>query len=268
MSTETTTTDTKTPLVESQTFYATTGTFQILCVKAELALRLQAELRTANTALREAEGKVAEMRAWFMSSIKYMWQNETREVAWDSTMVAGKGYDFFGWEDLRWELILPWAKFAVWPSEGKWSVYGGRDGGFNKDQTSQEEAMKLAESWALAEFEGSTTLGVGWRSPEEVKELEATITNLGSALDKLRLNHGEECRQMIETSKEHIENCAELACKNAELSREVERLKRERGQLRTDVGECRAMLCQLQLEILERDKSLRSAPKPLEIQGE
>ncbi len=92
-----------------------------------------------------------------------------------------------------------------------------------------------------------------------MKELEATITNLGSALDKLRLNHGEECRQMIETSKEHIENCTALTAKNAELSREVERLKGERGQLRTDVGECRAMLCQSQLEILEREKSLRSA---------
>lgn len=77
-------------------------------------------------------------------TIALAWQ-DTREVKFDSTVLFGLGYDFDGWELFRSEIHTPAGSWAVWSSNGKYSAYGGPDGGmwFEKFDTSEaaEEAV-------------------------------------------------------------------------------------------------------------------------------
>ena len=77
---------------------------------------------------------------------------DTYEVHFDSTVLMGHGYDWFGWENLRWETHTPYGSFAIWPDtfpSGKvWSAYGGPDGLLAMWRFKSEgEAQAAVERW-------------------------------------------------------------------------------------------------------------------------
>ena len=58
-----------------------------------------------------------------------LWE-DSREVRMDDTMMFGHGYDWDGWESLRWELHTRAGSFAIWPAHGTYSAYGGNEGSY------------------------------------------------------------------------------------------------------------------------------------------
>ena len=54
---------------------------------------------------------------------------DTREVEFDPTVILSPDqYDFSGWDCMRMEIHTPSGAWAVWPSGGKFSLYGGPNG--------------------------------------------------------------------------------------------------------------------------------------------
>lgn len=89
-----------------------------------------------------------------VSAIDYMWE-DTRDVIFDDTMVFGKGYDFDGLENLRWEIHTKHGSYAIWPTgwKNEWSAYGGNEGCYwNQAFTSEREA-KIAIVRHISEIE-------------------------------------------------------------------------------------------------------------------
>ena len=83
----------------------------MLADKADAAERLVGEL--------EAAAKGAMALAW----------TDTREVEFDPTVILSPDqYDFSGWDCMRMEIHTPSGAWAVWPSGGKFSLYGGPNG--------------------------------------------------------------------------------------------------------------------------------------------
>ncbi len=150
------------------------------------------DLLTTNTALREAEGKVAEMRAALDESLPALRMLENQFAS--SLSCDSRSHD----ED------RPWRKRI-------------------------NRLISLTED--------STTLGIGWRSPEEWASLLKNEHDLSDAYIRLRsiLNAFDTPEApTAEHVWEHTERKAsELTAKNAELSREVERLKGEVVKLHT-----------------------------------
>ena len=96
-------------------------------------------VRTPHTAA--ADGR------WGVSGLKLEWECSD-DVMLDDSIVFGHGYDFFGLECLRREATGPNGKYAMWPNNGKWSLYRDSDGMFAFERyVSREECEQAAEQW-------------------------------------------------------------------------------------------------------------------------
>ncbi len=72
----------------------------------------------------------------------------TNTVQLDDTIIFGKGYDFFGLENLRQEANGPNGNYLMWPNSGKYSLYRDSDGAVSFECFSSEEECKdAAERW-------------------------------------------------------------------------------------------------------------------------
>ena len=84
-----------------------------------------AELRAKADA---AERRVGELEAAAKGAMALAW-TDTREVEFDPTVILSPDqYDFSGWDCMRMEIHTPSGAWAVWPSGGKFSLYGGPNG--------------------------------------------------------------------------------------------------------------------------------------------
>lgn len=100
--------------------------------------------REVNKANARLIASAPELYEALKQTIALAWQ-DTREVQFDDTVMFGRWYDFEGWELFRSEIHTPAGSWAVWSSNGRYSAYGGPDGGmwFEKFDTSEaaEEAV-------------------------------------------------------------------------------------------------------------------------------
>ena len=75
-----------------------------------------------------AERRVEELEAAAKGAMALAW-TDTREVEFDPTVILSPDqYDFSGWDCMRMEIHTPSGAWAVWPSGGKFSLYGGPNG--------------------------------------------------------------------------------------------------------------------------------------------
>ena len=75
-----------------------------------------------------AERRVVELEAAAKGAMALAW-TDTREVEFDPTVILSPDqYDFSGWDCMRMEIHTPSGAWAVWPSGGKFSLYGGPNG--------------------------------------------------------------------------------------------------------------------------------------------
>ena len=75
-----------------------------------------------------AERRVGELEAAAKGAMALAW-TDTREVEFDPTVILSPDqYDFSGWDYMRMEIHTPSGAWAVWPSGGKFSLYGGPNG--------------------------------------------------------------------------------------------------------------------------------------------
>ena len=75
-----------------------------------------------------AERRVEELEAAAKGAMALAW-TDTREVEFDPTVILSPDqYDFSGWDCMRMEIHTPSGAWAVWPSGGKFSQYGGPNG--------------------------------------------------------------------------------------------------------------------------------------------
>ena len=75
-----------------------------------------------------AERLVGELGAAAKGAMALAW-TDTREVEFDPTVILSPDqYDFSGWDCMRMEIHTPSGAWAVWPSGGKFSLYGGPNG--------------------------------------------------------------------------------------------------------------------------------------------
>jgi len=75
-----------------------------------------------------AERRVGELEAAAKGAMALAW-TDTREVEFDPTVILSPDqYDFSGWDCMRMEIHTPSGAWAVWPSGGKFSLYGGPNG--------------------------------------------------------------------------------------------------------------------------------------------
>lgn len=76
-------------------------------------------------------------------------------IVMDYSLVFGKGYDFFGLEELRQEAFHNGIGYVIWPERGGlWRVYETLEGGLTQ-APSEGAAKAIAERWAL-EAEAAT----------------------------------------------------------------------------------------------------------------
>ncbi|SBW12663.1 hypothetical protein KL86APRO_30154 [uncultured Alphaproteobacteria bacterium] len=102
--------------------------------------------------LLEKEEQHAAMLVALEAAFEMAWE-DTREVRFDDSIVMGKGYDFFGWENLRQEIHTGHGSWAVWPNSDfrgpNWSVYGGPDGSLWFEKFDTERAAKECAAKAI-----------------------------------------------------------------------------------------------------------------------
>ena len=74
--------------------------------------------------------------------------NFSDNIRLDSSIVFGKGYDFFGLEILRQEATGPNGNYLIWPNNKKWTLYRDTDGAMSFERFDTEESCKeAAERW-------------------------------------------------------------------------------------------------------------------------
>lgn len=80
--------------------------------------------------------------------IKKLEWEQTTKVIFDSTCLFSKGYDFFGWEEMRMEAKSIYGRVAIWPDyvdRKNWNFYFEHFGVFATDFKSEEEAKAAAQ---------------------------------------------------------------------------------------------------------------------------
>lgn len=85
-----------------------------------------------------------------------MWRSGTTDVKIDRSVLFGRGYDFFGLESLRQELVSDKFGYLIWPDNQKWSAYCDVDGGLMFDKFGSECEAK---AWVSKDIIARSEMG-------------------------------------------------------------------------------------------------------------